>query len=142
MGQPRDRVIETLYIALAAAGHTMRSASIAIGLNHSYLSKFMRKDGYSPDVLPEDIRLALARLLDIDQNLIKVNPIGGAIVKDRDGISSYGIRAPRTGAGRRTTEMRVDHIIEELGRIKERLDRLEGRGGAAAPGKGDKPPRP
>lgn len=125
MERTRDDVIEDLNVALVAAGHSMRSASLALGLNHSYLAQFMRKNGYSPEVLPEDVRFNLAALLQVDEKIFRVPIRTGDFVNPAEGIKAYGKRAGGVGPDRRTTEMRVDDLLQEIGRIKERLDRLE-----------------
>jgi hypothetical protein len=143
-GRTRDEVIEDLNVALLAAGHSMRSASIALGLNHSYLSQFMRKTDYSPDVLPEDVRIALARLLGIDQMILRIGTFTHSTFNHLDTDSGYNRPARvvnHRASDRRTPDMRIDSLYEELGRIKERLDRLEGlsSGRDQQPGAGKKP---
>lgn len=125
MGRTRDQVVETLLVALTAAGHSMRSASLALDLNHSYLSQFLKKKDYSPDVLPEDVRLALAQLLNIDEKFIKIDTPKAVAVKTFEGKPAQIGSASKEIDGRRNVHMRVDSILEEIGRIKERLDRLE-----------------
>jgi hypothetical protein len=145
MGRTRKEVVEDLNVALVAAGHSMRSASIALGLNHSYLSRFMQETGYSPDVLPEDVRLALARLIGIDEKILRISTPGGVFVNPSEGFEAHSETANRTkayGTGKRTTDMRVDHLFQELGRIKERLDRLESESAPAGSHKKKGPARP
>jgi hypothetical protein len=128
MGRSRKDVIADLNVALVAAGHTMRSASIELGLNHSYLSKFMRNADYSPEVLPEDVRLALATLLGVDEKIFRIAPQTGIPINEAVGLKEYSKRVVSPigdSTDRRNVHMRVDHILEELGRIKERLDRIE-----------------
>lgn len=125
MGRTRDQVVDYLFVALAAANQTQRSASLALGLNHSYLNQFMKKTGYSPDVLPENVRIALARLLDIDEELIKVSDPAPLVVKTLEGKTTQNGEPGKESGDRRSVQMRVDNILQEIGRIKERLDRLE-----------------
>lgn len=141
MGRTREQVIKDLDRALKDAGLSMRRASLKLDLNHSYLSQFMRETDYSPDVLPEDVRQALARLLGIDENFLRIHTSSGDIVKDSDIYSRQTRRVGTITHSGRTTEMRVDRLIEELGRIKERLDRLESGLQAEQPtsGRGKKP---
>jgi hypothetical protein len=127
MGRTRADVIADLNVALLAAGYTMRSASIALGLNHSYLSKFMRKTDHSPDVLPEDVRLALANLLGLDQNILRIGTVSEKVINTNAGFIAHSDRVVTTPSGKRTTDMRLDNLLQEIGRIKERLDRLEGQ---------------
>jgi hypothetical protein len=128
MGRTRKEVIADLNVALLAAGYSMRQASLKLDLNHSYLSQFMKETGYSPEVLPEDVRLALANLLGLDQNILKIGTGPDNAINPNEGFKAYG--KPVAGAKvseRRTTDMRVDDVLQEIGRIKERLDQLEGQ---------------
>jgi hypothetical protein len=134
MGRTRAEVISDINVALLAAGHSMRSASLALDLNPGYLSEFMRETDYSPEVLPEDVRLALATLLGVDEKIFRVGPVLERTVNSPEGIKGYSKRIPAANgdtSDRRNVHMRVDFILEELGRIKERLDQLEGRPGQA-----------
>lgn len=134
MGRSRAEVIADLNVALVGAGYSMASASKALGLNHSYLSKFMRNQDYSPEVLPEDVRIGLAQLVGLGEETLRIDPHRPVGIKEGEGIKGYGKRVHSNGdsTDRRNIHMRVDHVIEEIGRIKERLDRLEGR--TAEPG--------
>lgn len=138
MGRTRKEVIDSLGAALKAAGYSMRSASMALDLNPGYLSEFMRETGYSPEVLPEDVREPLARLLGIDEKTLKISTAAGVAVKHSE-IIPRQTKPVRTVTHSGRTEMRVDKLIEEVGRIKERLDRLEGQ---PAQSVGDKKSRP
>lgn len=139
MGRTREQVIEDLNVALLGAGHSMRSASIKLGLNHSYLSQFMRKTDYSPEVLPEDVRSALATLLGVDEKIFRISTSSNREVNTSEGIKTYGKRVAQGGTDRRTTEMRIDDLLQEIGRIKERLDRLEGQSAASEKDKKARP---
>jgi hypothetical protein len=139
MGRTRKEVIDGLAAALEAAGYSMRSASKTLGLNPGYLSEFMRETGYSPEVLPEDVREPLARLLGIDENFLRIRTAEGGIVKQYETSPVYSRRVGTVKDLGRDAEMRIDNILLELGRIKERLDRLEGR---PLVSEKDKKPRP
>ena len=125
MGRPRAEVIADLNAALLGAGHSMRSASLKLGLNHSYLNQFMKEKDYSPEVLPEDVRLALAQLVGLDEKMLRIATGNEVALNEGEGIKPYSRSVPRVGTDRRETDMRIDRLYEELGRIKERLDRLE-----------------
>lgn len=142
MGRSRADVIADLNVALLAAGHTMRSASMVLDLNHSYLSKFMRKDGYSPDVLPEQIRLSLARLLGIDERMLRIDAQKPAEINKGEGNIRYAYKALGSESDRRNAHMRIDNILQEIGRIKERLDKLEGQQDGSEPDTGKPASRP
>jgi hypothetical protein len=130
MGRSRDAVIEDLKVALRAAGYSMASASKALDLNHSYLSKFMRKKDYSPEALPEDVRIALAQLIGLGEEKLRIDTHRSVDIKKSEGIKGYGKDAPKTESDRRNAHMRIDNLLIEVGRIKERLDKLEGQPGS------------
>jgi hypothetical protein len=138
MGRPRADVIADLNVALLAAGYTMRRASLALKLNHAYLSQFMREKGYSPEVLPEEVREGLANLLGLDQNMLRIGTVQDQEINPNEGIKGHSDRVVTTTSGKRTTDMRVDDLLQEIGRLKERLDRLEGQPVQS----GQKKPRP
>lgn len=120
----RKEVVDFLNVALLAAGESMRSASLKLGLNHSYLSQFMRTDDYSPEELPEGVRKDLARLLNTSEENLRVRSEKPDSVNHVESPSTYGGTVEGTDSTTRMT-MEMRHIYEELGRIKERLDRLE-----------------
>jgi phage repressor protein C with HTH and peptisase S24 domain len=55
----------------AKPGATMKSASLAIPMNHAYIKQFLY-DG-KPRVLKEEVRIALAKYLGVDQNQLRPN---------------------------------------------------------------------
>lgn len=146
MSRPRKEVVEDLNVAILAAGHTMRSASLALGLNHAYLSQFMKETDYSPEVLPEEVREGLAQLLGMNENNLRVSTQKRVKINPKDTIQPYGRNAngtqPHKQTRKRTTDMRVDDVMEQLGRIKERLDRLEGQTDTNPASRKDKKDRP
>lgn len=72
---PMDAVRELVVSRLGEIGETLKSASEKLGKNHAYLQQFIQRG--IPVKLPEDVRRALAQLLDIDENQLK--PDGSAI---------------------------------------------------------------
>jgi hypothetical protein len=138
MGRTRADVIADLNAALLGAGYSMRQASLKLGLNHSYLSQFMKETDYSPEVLPEDVRLALANLLGLDQNILRIGTVPDKVINTNAGFRAHSDRVVTTSSGKRTTDMRVDNLLQEIGRLKERVDRLEGQPVQS----GQKKPRP
>jgi hypothetical protein len=139
MHATRDHLVKFIIERLTDLAFTPRSVSLSLGKSPTYLADFLGKKA-SPNVLDEDTRANLARILSTSEENLRFQR---AFVKTSVGLRDIDVS--HTGNGlpvvRRTVEMRVDSIFEELGRIKERLDRLEGlsSGRDQQPGAGKKP---
>jgi AraC-like DNA-binding protein len=125
MHTTRDQLVKFIIERLTDLAFTPRSVSLSLGKSPTYLADFLGKKA-SPNVLDEDTRANLARILSTSEENLRFQR---SFVKTSVGLRDIDVS--HTGNGlpvvRRTVEMRVDSIFEELGRIKERLDRLEGQ---------------
>jgi hypothetical protein len=140
MHTTRDQLVKFIIERLMDMAITPRSVSLSLGKSPTYLADFLGKKA-SPNVLDEDTRANLARILSTSEENLRFQR---AFVKTSVGLRDIDVS--HTGNGlpvvRRTVEMRVDSIFEELGRIKERLDRLEGQSGRDHQTGVGKKPRP
>jgi hypothetical protein len=91
-----DSVRRRLLAAVAERKVSLAAASRAIGRNHSYLQQFVMRG--TPRRLPEVIRHALAKFLDVDERTLRppddwISGAGAAVVTaDRPLLSSFVAR--------------------------------------------------
>lgn len=72
-----DTVRERISKAADRRGQTLKQLSLAVGKNHAYLQQFISRG--VPRSLPEDVRRNLARMLEIDEDLLRHSGKGALV---------------------------------------------------------------
>lgn len=66
-----DHIRDAILTAARHKGLNLAEISRSLGLNHAYMQQFIKRG--TPRRLPEDIRIELARMLDLDETALKPN---------------------------------------------------------------------
>jgi hypothetical protein len=95
---PMDKVRELIDRTVVERGHTLKSASLAIGRSHSYLQQFIKRG--IPRNLPERDRRKLAALLHVLEAELRSDDDDEVVPLD-DLPPEFDDLTPRVGAGKR-----------------------------------------
>ena len=103
-----DVVRRRIQALLKRDAVTLAEVSRAIGRNHAYLQQFMRRG--TPKTLPEEVRIALARYLDVDELELRP-PHDDEFADRRDDGKRDQRRVPRSFAARLSVA-RAESVFE------------------------------
>ena len=117
-----DVVRRRIQALLTRDALTLAEVSRAIGRNHAYLQQFLRRG--TPKALPEEVRIALARYLGIDETELRV-PLGGELHDPLSDAGGHQRRVPRSFAARLSIA-RAESVFETPSSFAEAagIDRL------------------